>query len=106
MENSKRIYLLDLASRDMERTIDPVSSMNEKLKIMTDQCIAGIYKVEGTLQEKLETIEKELIIEAVSVSKGNLSKAAAKLGLTDRMMGLRAKKYDINFKDYRVLALA
>ncbi len=55
----------------------------------------------GTLQQKLDSIEYEMIVEALKFTRGNLSRAAERLGLTNRMMGIRAKKYGIDFKAYR-----
>ena len=55
----------------------------------------------GTLQQKLDSIEYEMIVEALKFTRGNLSRAAERLGLTNRMMGIRARKYGIDFKTYR-----
>ena len=55
----------------------------------------------GTLQQKLDSIEYEMIVEALKNTRGNLSRAAESLGLTNRMMGIRARKYGIDFKAYR-----
>ena len=50
---------------------------------------------------RLESVEYEMIIEAVKTTRGNLSRAARMLGLTNRQMGIRAYKYGIDFKAYR-----
>jgi Nif-specific regulatory protein len=45
-----------------------------------------------------------MLIDALNMSKGNISKAAEQLKLTERMMGLRIKKYQIEpsvFKKFR-----
>jgi Nif-specific regulatory protein len=55
----------------------------------------------GSLQKALDALEYEMIIEAVKACRGNLSKVAEKLGLTIRMMGLRAKKYNIDLKAFK-----
>ncbi len=55
----------------------------------------------GTLQQKLDAIEYEMIVEALKSTRGNLSRAAEQLGLTNRMMGIRARKYGIDFKTFR-----
>jgi len=55
----------------------------------------------GDLQQKLDSIEKEMIIEALKRTKGNMTKAAAQLGLSDRIMGLRMKKFQIDYKKFR-----
>ncbi|KAA6232975.1 sigma 54-interacting transcriptional regulator [Chlorobium phaeovibrioides] len=55
----------------------------------------------GSLQQKLESIEKEMIIEALKRTRGNMSRAAAELGLSERIMGLRVKKFGINYRKFR-----
>jgi Nif-specific regulatory protein len=55
----------------------------------------------GDLQQKLDAIENEMIIEALKRTKGNMSKAASQLGLSDRIMGLRMKKFDIDYRKFR-----
>lgn len=59
----------------------------------------------GTLPETLDTLEKELIVDALKESKGNMVKAAKALGLTERAMGLRVKKYQLDFKTFRTPAV-
>ena len=55
----------------------------------------------GTLSAALESKEKEIITEAVIEHKGNMAAAARALGITERIMGLRIKKYGINPRAYR-----
>jgi len=55
----------------------------------------------GSLQQRLDAIEHEMIIEALKRTKGNMSKASAQLGLTERVMGLRVKKFGIDYRKYR-----
>ena len=52
-------------------------------------------RVEGGLEAILENVEKQMLIDALNISKGNITKAAEQLKLTERMMGLRLKKYNI-----------
>jgi Nif-specific regulatory protein len=49
-----------------------------------------------TLQETLDRVERELILDALKSSKGNYSKTAKALGITERIMGLRIKKYNLD----------
>lgn len=56
----------------------------------------------GSLQQKLDAIEKEMIMEALKRTKGNMSRAAVQLGLSDRIMGLRVKKFDIDYRKFRL----
>ncbi len=57
--------------------------------------------VRGTLHEAVERVEREMIIEALKNARGNKSKAAITLGITERIMGLRVSKYGISPKEYR-----
>jgi Nif-specific regulatory protein len=54
-----------------------------------------------TLQAMLDNVERELVLDALKSSRGNMAKAARALGITERMMGLRIKKYGINLKRFR-----
>jgi len=55
----------------------------------------------NTLGTKLDAVEYEMIIEALSYHKGNMSAASDELGLTRRMLGLRMEKFGINPKKYK-----
>lgn len=63
------------------------------------------YK-KGHLDYILERVEKQMIIDALMASRGNMAKAADLLGITERIMGLRLKKYDIDGRKYRKLGNA
>ena len=56
----------------------------------------------GTLEMILEKHEKQLIIDSMVASKGNMVKAAKVLGITERMMGIRIKKYDIDPRRFKL----
>ena len=49
----------------------------------------------GTLQATLDAVEREMIVEALKASRGKMAGAARRLGITERQMGLRIKKYGI-----------
>lgn len=55
----------------------------------------------GSLDARLNAIEYEMIVEALKLHHGNTTEAAAQLGLTRRILGLRMAKYALNHKDYR-----
>ncbi|TCO07117.1 sigma-54 interaction domain-containing protein [Natronoflexus pectinivorans] len=55
----------------------------------------------GTLETILEKHEKQLIMDAMVATKGNMVKAAKNLGITERMMGIRIKKYNIDPKRFK-----
>lgn len=55
----------------------------------------------GTLQGELDGLERDLIMDALKTTRGNITKAAQILGTSERIIGLRIQKYDINSKRYR-----
>ncbi len=55
----------------------------------------------STLETALNAFEREMIIEELKVTHGNLAQAARQLGLTERIMGLRVKKFGISAKVFR-----
>ena len=55
----------------------------------------------GSLQAALENVEREMIIEALKASRGNMAKASRVLGVTERMMGLRVHKLGIDYRRFR-----
>lgn len=64
----------------------------------------GGNEVEGqaaTLPEALDQLESRLITEALRANQGNMSKTASALGISERIMGLRMKKFGLSFKAFR-----
>ncbi|MDR0720028.1 MAG: sigma 54-interacting transcriptional regulator [Treponema sp.] len=55
----------------------------------------------STLEAALSRLEKELIVEALKITNGNMAAAARHLGITERQMGLRMRHYGINWRLYR-----
>jgi Nif-specific regulatory protein len=53
-----------------------------------------------TLITALEKLEKELLFDALKTSRGNKAKAARQLGLTERKIGLRVDKYNIDIQQF------
>ncbi|GHV54723.1 sigma-54-dependent Fis family transcriptional regulator [Deltaproteobacteria bacterium] len=56
----------------------------------------------GSLDAALEKIERTLLVNALTEERGNMAKAAQNLGITERIMGLRMKKYGLSFKPFRI----
>ena len=59
-------------------------------------------KSSGTLEVIMDKVEKQMILDTLVGTKGNLVKAADVLGITERMMGIRIKKYDIDPKRFKI----
>jgi Nif-specific regulatory protein len=49
----------------------------------------------SSLKKTVESVEKEMVLDALKSSRGNAAKAARLLGITERQMGLRIKKYSV-----------
>lgn len=54
-----------------------------------------------SLNDALAVLEKRLIMDALKTEYGNMAKAAERLGITERIMGLRMKTYGLDYKSFR-----
>ncbi len=59
------------------------------------------HKHTGTLPERIEELERVSITEALAQSHGHMGQAADALGITERIMGQRMRKYGISYKNFR-----
>ena len=57
---------------------------------------------QGTLQATIDAVERDLLHDSLKTARGNMAKAARALGITERIMGLRVRKYGIAPKQYRI----
>lgn len=57
--------------------------------------------VQGGLQYAMDRFEREILIEALKDAQGNMAEAARHLELTERVMALRMKKFDLDYKTFR-----
>ena len=55
----------------------------------------------GTLKEKIKEMEKEEIIHALRECNWVMARAARQLGITERMIGYKIKKYGLRIKEVR-----
>ena len=55
----------------------------------------------GSLQEALDSLERELLVDALKNERGNMAGAARRLGLTERQIGLRVRKYQLKWRHFR-----
>ncbi len=73
----------------------------EHLPPPVQQTEPAVSVTEDSLPATLESVERTLIIDALRASNGNRSRAAQQLGITERLMGLRVRKYGIEPRNYR-----
>lgn len=57
---------------------------------------------ESGLELILENMEKQLIVEALQTTRGNVLKASEKLQVTERMLGIRIRKYGIDPRQFKI----
>jgi Nif-specific regulatory protein len=53
------------------------------------------HETRGTLKNIITNMEREVIVEELKRTRGNMAQAARSLGITERMMGIRVEKYRI-----------
>jgi Nif-specific regulatory protein len=94
--------------RELENCIERASILSTDNVIRSNNlpptlqtAVSSHTKVSGTLEAVLGGVEKQMLIETLLATKGNLSKAAGVLGITERIIGLRIKKYDIDQKRFK-----
>ncbi len=61
---------------------------------------SGTLSPEG-LEEQLDRLEREIVLEALKSARGNMARAARQLGITERKMGLRVGRFDIDPKRFK-----
>jgi len=54
-----------------------------------------------SLDQAVEALERDMIVDALKSTRGNMGKAAELLSTTPRKIGYKAEKYGIDFRDYR-----
>ena len=55
----------------------------------------------GSLEMMMGSYEREILVEALKNTRGNMAKAARLLGTTPRILSYRSRKLDVDFKSYR-----
>lgn len=65
------------------------------------QLPAPALSLPHSLSAALEELEQRLIREALEAHHGNICRAAQSLGITERIMGLRMKKFGLTYKQFR-----
>ena len=65
------------------------------------QAPCALCSLRGTLPDALEQLERQLITEALKEHRGNMGHAAQALGISERVMGLRMRKFGLGYKAFR-----
>jgi Nif-specific regulatory protein len=92
--------------RELENTIERAVILSSDSMIHSyhlpeelQNTIGVMLRRVGTLPEILDSVEKEMIVEELKRTKGNMAKAAKNLGISERIMGLRIAKYQLKPKE-------
>ncbi len=59
------------------------------------------HEARGTLKNIITNMEREVIVEELKRTRGNMAQAARSLGITERMIGLRVEKYKIDTAGFK-----
>ncbi len=54
-----------------------------------------------SLEEAVANVEREIIIDALKNTRGNMAKAAALVSVTERKFAYKVKKYGVDYRQYR-----
>ena len=65
------------------------------------QAASVLSSPHGTLPEALEHLERELVSQALREHGGHMGRAAQALGLSERVMGLRMRKFGLDYRAFR-----
>jgi Nif-specific regulatory protein len=98
--------------------IRELENVIERAMIMSTDKVIHSYNLPPTLQTAVSSdtvrksslelvlckVERQMIIDTLIANHGNMAKSALQLGITERIMGLRIKKYDIQIQDYKKLS--
>lgn len=94
--------------RELENCIERACILSTDSVIRTHNLPASLQTAStsetmqnGNLDVILGKMEQQIIMDALISTKGNSAKAAEQLGITERMMGIRIKKYDIDAKRFK-----
>ena len=55
----------------------------------------------STLPEAMDNLERELLLDSLKSTRGNMARAARHLGISERIMGLRIKKHGIDSRHFK-----
>jgi len=95
--------------RELENCIERACILSPDQVIRTHNLPASLQTAastetmqSGTLDTILDKMEKQIIMDALISCKGNSAKASEHLGITERMMGIRVKKYDIDTRRFKL----
>ncbi len=75
--------------------------LNESHTLTPNKALSTPTPRSGSLETIMNELERQVIEDALTASRGSLNKAAESLQITERIMGLRVSKYSIDVKQFR-----
>lgn len=119
-EHGKTVSRITAAATDMlmnyhwPGNVRELENCMERAVILSADGVIDSYHLPPNLQKNADTsghrgplsimvgdMEKEIIVEALKNSRGNMAKAARELGITERVMGLRVARFGINPRQFK-----
>lgn len=94
--------------RELENCIERAVLLSTDEVIHSHHLPPSLQSAESTdtslhtsLGEALENLERDLLLDALKSTRGNMARAARLLGVTERVMGLRVQKHEIDPRQFR-----
>ena len=99
--------------RELENTMERAVLLSDNNMIHANQLPAALQRLApeplppaaetriNAMEAKISEVEYQLIVDALTRYAGNVSAAAAHLGMTRRLLGLRMAKYQLSYKSFR-----
>ncbi|GAB6037588.1 sigma-54-dependent Fis family transcriptional regulator [Fundidesulfovibrio butyratiphilus] len=94
--------------RELENVIQRAVILTEddtihgyNLPLSLQSTVISELDTSSKLDAKMSSVEYEMLVEALRLHQGNMSRASKELGITRRTLGLRIKKYAIPYKSFR-----
>ncbi len=98
--------------RELENCIERAVLLSHDQEINASDLPPSLQSAESshiahgsTMQATLDSFEQKLLCDALKTTRGNMASAARKLAISERVMGLRVKKYRIDLDKYKSQAL-
>lgn len=97
------ISSLKLSLQTIQKEVIEVSDLHKILQLETKKKVQRTHSLNDvrTLKEDLEEVDKKKVEATLSITNGNVSKAAAKLGVSRETLHSKIRKYEIDVNHFR-----
>lgn len=101
LENAMERAVLLVGSQNLILPQHLPPAMHTESVNMADEKQRKMPHMAATLEQRMDELERACIVDAMEATGGQINRAAQQLGLTQRVLALRLKKYGLSYKEYR-----